>query len=215
MTEIFDDDQAAADALDVAITDALAGDRSDPALAWLADAFTVAPSADATERIADRIARSRPAVERRVGARRTQARPAGARPGSRRPPASRRDLWRWPRIAAAVLGLVLVIQGVSSLTSGSWIAENVGEPFAPHAVAEGGFALIAVGFVALIASLDRQWLVLGVAAAVPLGIMLGVHGIREVNVWAWGAALHLTEGVLAVVLLVTFVLAWRRNRSSA
>ena len=109
---------------------------------------------------------------------------------------------------------MLFFQGVSSLTSGSWIAENIGEPFSPHAMTEGGFALIAVGFVAMVACLDRQWLVLGVAAAVPLGIMLGVHGIREVNVWAWGAALHLTEGVLAVVLLVTFVIAWRRTRSS-
>ncbi len=114
-----------------------------------------------------------------------------------------------------MLGVILMFQGVSSLTSGSWIAQNIGEPFAPHAVAEGGFALIAVGFVALLTCLDRQWLVLGVAAAVPLGVMLGVHGIREVDVWAWGAALHLTEGVLAVVLLASFVIAWRRDRSSA
>ena len=53
MTEIFDDDQAAADALDVAVTDAIAGDRSDPTLAWLTDAFTVVPSAEATDRIAE------------------------------------------------------------------------------------------------------------------------------------------------------------------
>ncbi len=213
MTTPFDDEQAAANALDVAITDALAGDRTDPALAWLTDAVTVAPPVEATERIADRIATSAvPDPARRRGA---AARPTTARRATRRSSSARGDLWRWPRIAAAVLGVILMFQGVSSLTSGSWIAQNIGEPFAPHAVAEAGFALIAVGFVALLTCLDRQWLVLGVAAAVPLGVMLGVHGIREVDVWAWGAALHLTEGVLAVVLLASFVIAWRRDRSSA
>ncbi|GAB10078.1 hypothetical protein GOARA_051_00220 [Gordonia araii NBRC 100433] len=192
------DEQAAADALDVAIDDALGGDRTDPTLSWLSAAFTVVPPAATTERVAARLSRA--------------AGPVPVR--RRRSTVAGRDLWRWPRIAAAVLGLLLMFQGASSLTSGAWIAENIGEPFAPHAVAEGGFALIAVGFVALVASLDRQWVVLAVAAGVPLGIMLGVHGLREVNVWAWGAALHVTEGVVAVALLVSFVIAWRgRDRS--
>ncbi|MFT4201256.1 MAG: hypothetical protein QM634_11045, partial [Gordonia sp. (in: high G+C Gram-positive bacteria)] len=138
------------------------------------------------------------------------ASPRPATPRRHRPPL--RDRWLLPRIAAAVLGALLVFQGVSSLTSGEWIAGNLGEPFAPHAVSEGGFALIAIGFVALVASLDRQWVVLAVAAGVPLGVMLGVHGIKEVNVWAYGAVLHLLEGLVAVVLLVSFVVAWRAGR---
>ncbi|MFT3901131.1 MAG: hypothetical protein QM728_12930 [Gordonia sp. (in: high G+C Gram-positive bacteria)] len=187
-------DQRAADALDVAIDDALAGDRADPALTWLADAFAVVPPPATTERVARRMASAQASGRRR--------RPTRARP----------DLWRWPRIAAAVLGALLVFQGVSNLTSGRWIAANLGEAFAPHVSTEAGFALIAAGLVALVASLDRQWLVLALVGGVPLGAALGVHGIRELNVWSMGAALHLAEGAFALVLLVTFVVAWRARR---
>ncbi|GED99074.1 hypothetical protein [Gordonia crocea] len=204
-------EQAAADALDVAIDDALAGDRTDPALAWLSTAFADAPSAAVTERIADRVAGDAAGVSA-APSRRRRMRTGPARVDPAR-------AWRWPRVAAAVLGVLLMLQGLSALVAGEYIAENIGEPFVPHAATEGAFALIAVGFVALIASLDRQWVVLAVAAGVPLGITLGVHGAREVNVWAWGAALHLTEGLAAVVLLVSFLVVWRRgrkrNRSSA
>ena len=90
-----------------------------------------------------------------------------------------------------------------------WITRELGwlAPIAPEMPSARAFAIASPPVACRLRSVS--------AAAVPLGIMLGVHGIREVNVWAWGAALHLTEGVLAVVLLVTFVLAWRRNRSSA
>ncbi|MFT4200223.1 hypothetical protein, partial [Gordonia sp. (in: high G+C Gram-positive bacteria)] len=61
------DDQRAADALDVAIADALAGDRTDPVLGRVVDAFAVEPPPDATARIARRLAAAspRPATPRR------------------------------------------------------------------------------------------------------------------------------------------------------
>ncbi|QKT08499.1 hypothetical protein HUN08_15805 [Gordonia sp. X0973] len=200
MTETFDGGQAAADALDVAIDDALAGDRTDPALAWLTDAFTLTPPTVVTERVAAKLTPAPPVRRRASAAARRRARAEQAR------------AWRWPRIAAAVLGALLAFQGITNLTSGRWIASNIGEPYSPHSMTEGGFALIAVGLVALVASLDRQWVVLAVAAGVPLGVVLGVHGLREVNVWVWGAGLHAAEGLAAIVLLVTFVVAWRYSR---
>ena len=147
--------------------------------------------------------RSRPAVDRPF--KRGPPTPGPPRRvRSRRPTTSRRDLWRWPRIAVAVLGAVLFFQGVSSLTSGSWIAENIGEPFSPHAMTEGGFALIAVG--------SLRWspasTVSGWSWAWPPRCHWGSCSASTVSAKSTcgrGAALHLTEGVLAVVLLVTFV----------
>lgn len=178
-----DDAQAAADALDAEIVALHRGARVDPELQWLANAFDVEPSA---------------ALYRRVDA-------AMARRRAR--------WWLAARLAAVVLGILIVWQGLSILILGQWISRNLGEPYAEHMAIEGAFAFIAAGLAVMASALQRRWLPLGIVAGVPLGFMLGVHGIPEVQVFAWGAVFHISEGVAAIVLLVTFLVAWRYSRA--
>ena len=117
--------------------------------------------------------------------------------------------WSAAQWAAAVLGVVLFWHGLSSIALGPWIAQNIGEPYAPHATLEGGLAAIAVGTVAIACLLRREWLPVTLLAAVPLGLAYGVHGIGEVTVFAWGAVFHLTEGIAAIAVLYFW---WRTSR---
>src|SRR3546814_4593580 len=107
------------------------------------------------------------------------------------------------------MAALLIANGAGSLVNGAWVAENLGEQHSPHAFAEGGLALIAVGIAVAAGALRRAWLTVSVAAGVPLGIAFGIRGIPETQEFAAGAALHLGQGAVAVAL---GVLWWRARR---
>lgn len=182
MDEPFDRDEVrAAVALDEEIERTLAGSPprpSDPLVTWLSAAFRTSPP---------------PALARRVEADR-----AGAE----------RQRLRPVRLAVAALAALLVFHGVGSVARGEWVARNLGEDYSPHAFTEGGLALIAVGLVAAVSLLRRSWLPVAVTAGVPLGLALGVVGIGELDEFGAGAALHLTQAGVAVLLAA----AWWRSR---
>lgn len=117
-------------------------------------------------------------------------------------------------IVAAALALSFVVHGVGGLATGEWIADNLGEPYAPHPFREGGLALIALGVCAAAAAVSRRWSTVSVLTCTPLAIGFGLHGITEVGVFAAGVALHFTEGLCGILL----ALAWwwdRRDTSRA
>lgn len=122
-----------------------------------------------------------------------------------------RRRWRPVRYAAVAVAYFFVSQGIGNLVAGDWVAEGIGEAHSPHLMREGGFALIAVGLAVLAGAIRRQMLPVSVVAGVPLALAFGVAGIGEVGVFAAGAVLHLTQGVLGIVLAVT---AWRFWRGS-
>lgn len=116
-------------------------------------------------------------------------------------------------VVAAALATAFVVQGVGNVVAGEWIAENIGEPHGPHAYTEGALALVAAGVCAAGAAVRRSWSTVSVLTCSPLALSLGVGGIGEIGVFAAGVALHLTEGVLGILL----VLAWwldRRDRAA-
>jgi hypothetical protein len=118
-------------------------------------------------------------------------------------------IWRPAQIAAAALASLLVAHGLGNFVNGAWVAENLGEAHSPHAYIESGFALLAVAVVVAAGLFRSDWLPLSVIAGVPLGVVLGIQGLREVGEFAWGAVLHLTEAALALLLLVLW---WRARR---
>lgn len=187
--ETFDPgDVAAAKRLDAEITAMLAGRApasADPVALWLATSLR-----------ADAPATLRPAVEPRVG---LAARIRGWRPAV-------------PQWAAAVLCLLFLGHGLGNILFGEWVAENLGEPFNAHAMTEGAWATAAVGLAVGLGALRRRFLPVSVGAGVPFGVLLGINGVGEIGVFAAGAALHLSEGLIAVVLLITW-LASRRYGS--
>lgn len=184
--ETFDPAEVAdAEALDAQIDDLLAGRSAPdapPALTWLHAAVRTDPPPGLAARVEDRHDRM---VRRR---------------------------WRPVRYAAAAMAYLYISQGLGNLFVGEWIAEGVGDDFSPHLTREGGFALIAVGLAVLAGVLRRNLVPVSVVSGVPLGIALGISGISEIGVFAAGAALHLTEGVVALVLAVT---AWRYWRDTS
>src|SRR3546814_4784680 len=94
---------------------------------------------------------------------------------------ARREHTRWwpVQVAAAAMAALLIANGAGSLVNGAWVAENLGEQHSPHAFAEGGLALIAVGIAVAAGALRRAWLPVSVAAGVPLGIAFGIRGIHR------------------------------------
>jgi hypothetical protein len=178
---------AAAARLDDDIAAVLAGSARpgsvDPDLVVLANAFRREPSASTYA-----------AVERRVA----EARPRDSR-------------WRWSlaQVSAAVLGIVLVVHGVVNMVAGEWISTSLGEPYNQHAMIDGGLAFIAIGAAIAVASTRRRGLPLAVIVGVPLGLVMGGRGVHEIGVFAWGAVAHGSAGLAAIVLLVTYLIAWR------
>ncbi|AZZ81039.1 hypothetical protein C5O27_08185 [Gordonia alkanivorans] len=178
---------AAAARLDDDIAAVLAGSPRpgsvDPDLVVLANAFRREPSASTYA-----------AVERRVA----EARPRDSR-------------WRWSlaQVSAAVLGIVLVVRGVVNMVAGEWISTSLGEPYNQHAMIDGGLAFIAIGAAIAVASTRRHWLPVAVVVGVPLGLVMGGRGVHEIGVFAWGAVAHGSAGLAAIVLLVTYLIAWR------
>ncbi|MDZ5620244.1 hypothetical protein [Nocardioides bizhenqiangii] len=112
---------------------------------------------------------------------------------------------------AAVLALAFVVHGVGGLATGEWIADNLGEPYAPHPFREGGLALIALGVCAAAAAVSRRWSTVSVLTCTPIAIGFGLHGFTEIGVFAAGFALHAIEGVLGILL----ALAWWWDRRDA
>ncbi|NMO04760.1 hypothetical protein HH308_26405 [Gordonia sp. TBRC 11910] len=174
--------QAAADALDAEIAAMRDGESADPQLRWLSNAMSVDPPSNLYRRI-----------ERGIGVRRAR-------------------WWRAAQVAAVLLGLLICWQGVSILILGQWISRHLGEPYGEHMAFEGALAFIAVGIAVLASATRRRWLPLGIVAGVPLGLALGAHGVPEATEFAWGAVLHFSEGIAAIVVLVTFGVAWRYSR---
>lgn len=174
--------------IDAEIDDLLGGRglaATEPALLWLAAATRPAPPPALLARIDAQVVAAGPAAARRSD-----------RPG------------RFLAVVAAALAFVFVFQALGNLIAGEWIADNLGEPHGPHAYVEGALALAAAGVCAAAAAVRRSWSSVSVLTCSPLALGLGLGGIGEIGVFAAGVALHLTEGVLALLL----VLAWWLDR---
>lgn len=114
-------------------------------------------------------------------------------------------------VVALALATAFVVQGVGNLVAGEWLAENLGEPHGPHAYTEGALALVAAAVCAAAAAVRRSWSTVSVLTCSPLALGLGVGGIGEIGVFAAGVALHLTEGVLGLLLVIAW---WLDRRDS-
>src|SRR3546814_19859640 len=95
------------------------------------------------------------------------------------------------------MAALLIANGAGSLVNGAWVAENLGEQHSPHAFAEGGLALIAVGIAVAAGELRRAGLPVSVAAGVPSGNAFGTRGISEAQAFPAGAAPPLGPGARA------------------
>ncbi|MFH5227840.1 hypothetical protein [Antrihabitans spumae] len=181
--EDFDPEElAAAQRLDDDITRTLAGTparATDPTVLWLATSLQTRPPRS----LYKRIAAQKTAREQRE--------------------------WRIVQFVAAALALLIASHGISIFTSGEWIARNIGEPYAPHAAFESAFAYLAVAGTIAAGAIRKSWTPVAVVAGLPLGLVLAVHGASEVTHFAYGAALHLSEGVFAVALVIVW---WRFGR---
>lgn len=160
------------------------GPASDPTALWLSAALRSDPP---------------PALVRRIDG----IVVAGPRPRTA-------GVWRW---AALGLAASFWVHGFGSIFFSDWLVQNLGED-APHAMFEGGVAVLTVALLVGAAALRRSWAPVAVAGGTPMGVIYGLHGIREWGTFAAGAALHTLEGVLALVLLVTFVLELRDSRGA-
>lgn len=120
-----------------------------------------------------------------------------------------RRRWRPFRYAAAAMAYLFISQGLGNLLWGDWIADGIGEAFSPHATREAAFALVAAGIAVAAGAVARRWAPVAALAGVPLALALGAQGVGEVGVFAAGAVLHLTQGVVGVLLAVTFWRYWR------
>lgn len=123
-----------------------------------------------------------------------------------------RRRWRPFRYVAALMAYLFVSQGVGNLVWGDWVAEGVGDDFSPHLTREGGFALIAVGIAVASGAVVRRMAPVSVAAGVPLALAFGIAGIGEIGVFAAGAVLHISQGLVGVALGLTF---WRCRRDTS
>ncbi len=178
-----------------AVLDGRGGPADDSTVLWLAGASRPTPPPGLVARIDAQVAGSggpAPGV------------PATALPARRR--TDRPGLFLAG--VAAILAFAFVFQGVGNLVAGRWISEGLGEPYAPHAFREGGLAMIAIGVCAAAAAVSRRWSAASVLASAPLAVGFGLHGFTEIGVFGAGVALHLTQGVLGLLL----VLAWWWDR---
>ena len=112
-------------------------------------------------------------------------------------------------MAAAALAALFLSQGIGNIANGEWVARGVGEGYSPHVLREGGFALLAVGIAVAAGVFRRSWLPVSVTAGVPLGAALGLNGLSEIGQFTAGAVLHISQGVIAILLAVAW---WRARR---
>jgi hypothetical protein len=120
--------------------------------------------------------------------------------------------WRPFRWVAALLAYLFISHGLGNLVVGDWVADGIGESFSAHANREASFAMIAAGLAVGAGALYRRFTSVSAVAGVPLGVGLGLGGISEIGVFAPGAALHLSQGVVAIALAVIF---WRYRRDTS
>lgn len=178
----FDREQvAAAERLDGEITEVLAGRsgvHADPVTLWLATSLRATPPPGVRSRDARAIA--------------GRGMAAGG--------------WnlRFVRLVAAALALAFAWNGMGNLFLSGWVAAQLGEPHALHPYVEAGWAMVAAAIAVGAGALRRRWLPVSVGAGVPLGVLLGSQSLHEFDVFPAGAALHAVEGMLAIVLLVTW-----------
>ena len=179
------DERAAAEALDSEI-DSVLGGRSAPTaaptLTWLASAMRTDPPAPVLARVRDALDR----VDRRR--------------------------WRPMRLAALALAYLYISQGVGNILIGDWVARGIGEDYSPHITREGGLALIAAGLAVGAGAISRRFTSVSAVVGTPLGVVLGGFGVTEIGVFAAGAVLHITEGIVAIALGYTY---WRYRRDSS
>lgn len=184
--QLHPDELAAAERLDRAVDDVLAGRPG--------TSVDVSTSALLARLVAAHRDDPPPALAARIGAavRRSRARS-----------------WLPARVAAAALGLVLVGQGFGNLVLGHWIARNLHTTYDEHLLFEGGVVLLALGCVVLAGAVDRRLLDLAVVVGAPVGLSFAIHGSSELTEFPAGGVLHLTQGVCALALALLW---WRARR---
>jgi len=155
-------------------------------------------------------AQTRALIQALLVTRRTDPAPAlreGVRAALRA--AAHERVWLPARLAAAVLALAFVGQGVGSLLFGRWVATNLHIVFDPHLLFESGVALLALGGVVMAGALTRRLVGVALAAGAPVGLAFAVHGLPELAEFPAGGALHLSQGVAALALALLWVRARR------
>ena len=190
MTDRFDataDEQRLADDLDAMIDAALRTETSSDAVVHRLTALHRAPL--------PRTLNAEPRV-RRVSVQRT------ARAGARRPE-------RVAQLAALILGVSFFNHAFSNIFLGEWVADIIDGHYEPHVYNEGGVALAGLAILLLAAVRNKRWLGLAAVSGGSVGVGLGVLGIPEIVSLKVGGALHITEGLAGIVLLITW---WRYAR---
>jgi hypothetical protein len=124
-------------------------------------------------------------------------------------PRPTRVVWRPARIAAAVLAATLFSHAYGQLFLGHWVARQIHGTYDAHSYTEGGLAMLGLAVFVALAVWRPRWLTAAAAIAGPVGVGYAVHGASEITGLTWGGALHGSEGLagLAVILLT-----WRARR---
>lgn len=178
--------------LDAEIADLLAGagrPGADPTLTWLAAAARTTPPPQLQARVESAV-------------RRTRAAWRAERPS------------RWLATAAWALAAVFTLKATASLVAVSWVQQHVGGHAGPDRSTEAALALLAAAACAVAGGLRRSWTPVAVVCTAPLALALCLHGVSEVGTSAAGSALHMTEGVLGVLLVAAWWHdGWRRRRA--
>ncbi len=154
-------------------------------------------------------AETRALIQALLAARRADAPPALKRRVQAAVHAARERAWRPARLAAAVLAVAFLAQGAGSLLFGPWVAGGLHVAFQPHLLFESGVALLALGGVVMAGALTRRLLDVALAAGAPVGVVFAVHGLPELVEFPAGGALHLSQGIAALVFAALWLSARR------
>jgi hypothetical protein len=130
----------------------------------------------------------------------------------RRSESARSARLRPVRVAAALLGVLMVLQGLPPVVAPDWFAEEILdiEPHA-HAFREASAALFAVAALLLWAAARPRWLTPAVVIGSTLSIVLLANGTEEVaeGKIVGGGGAHLSVGIAGIVLAALW---WRYAR---